>query len=122
MKAGLQRGMSSLGLLGVLAVGGFGLLIGFKVGPLYLDNYFVSSALDLLEEVKVHEMTDHAIKRKLASAFIVNNVRDIDMKDVKVIREKTRTLVTVNYEKRIEFLGNVDVVVKFDNVYDSSKT
>jgi len=43
------------------------------------------------------------------------------MKQLKIIREKTKTLVTLNYEKRIEFMGNVDVIVRFENSYDSSK-
>jgi len=120
MKAKMQRGISSLGLLIVLGVAGFGLLIGFKLGPLYLDNYFVSSAMDALKDEKVDQMTETAIKRKLAGLFIVNNVRDIDMKDIKIQRDKTRTLVTLNYERRKEFLANVDVVVKFNNAFDSS--
>ena len=121
MKARAQRGISSLGLLVVLGVAGFGLLIGFKLGPLYLDNYFVSSAMDALKDEKVHQMTDAAIKRKLASLFLVNNVRDIDRNDIKIQRDSARTLVTLNYEKRRPFLANVDVVVRFNNAFDSSK-
>jgi len=120
MKAKLQQGISSLGLLCVLGLAGFGLLIGFKVGPLFLDNYFVTSAMASLKDEKVQDMTDGAIRRKLASLFIVNNVRDIDMKDIKVERDSRRTLVTLNYEKRVQFLGNVDVVVRFYNAFDSS--
>lgn len=116
-----QKGMTVLGGLTVLLVVGFFLTAAFKVGPLYLDNSFVRAALDSLAHENIHTMTDKGVRKKLSSSFDINNVRDIDTKQIKIIREKTKTLVTLNYEKRIEFMGNVDVVVRFENSYDSSK-
>ena len=121
MNKRLQKGLSSLSLLAIIGLGGFFLLAAFRLGPLYLDNYFVSSALENLSEEKVHEMSDGQIRRKLANYFLVNNVRDIDMKDIEIERERTRTLVKVDYQKRVHFLGNVDVVVNFKNHFDSSQ-
>lgn len=121
MKKHSQRGISSLGLLAILAIGGFVLLAAFRLGPLYIDNYFVSSALDSLADEKIHEMSDGQIRRKLANYFVVNNVRDIDTRDIEIERERTHTLVKVDYEKRVDFLANVDVVVEFKNHFNSSQ-
>ncbi|MEZ5529152.1 MAG: DUF4845 domain-containing protein [Porticoccaceae bacterium] len=121
MKQRTQRGISVLGALVTLAVVGFFLTAALKVGPLYLDNSFVKAAIDSLAEENIHTMTDSQVRRKLGDFFDINNVRDIDMKDIKIEREKTRTLVTLNYEKRVNFIANVDVVVRFNNSYDSSK-
>jgi hypothetical protein len=121
MKHNKQKGMTVLGGLIVLLILGFFLTAAFKVGPLYLDNSFVRAALDSLAHENVHTLTDKDVRRKLSSSFDINNIRDVDMKQLKIIREKTKTLVTLNYEKRIEFMGNVDVVVRFENSYDSSK-
>ena len=120
MLARKQRGLSALGFLIVLAIGGFFLTALFKVGPMYLDNYFVQGAMNTLADEKVHEMTDARIRRKIGDSFTINNVRDVDVKKVQIVREKTRTLVKLDYEKRVNFLGNLDVVVAFSNVYDSS--
>ncbi|HAD10449.1 MAG TPA: DUF4845 domain-containing protein [Porticoccaceae bacterium] len=120
MLARKQRGLSALGFLIVLAIGGFFLTALFKVGPMYLDNYFVQGAMNTLADEKVHEMTDARIRRKIGDSFTINNVRDVDVKKVQIVREKTRTLVKLDYEKRVNFLGNLDVVVAFNNVYDSS--
>ena len=114
-----QQGISLLSGLVLLAVIGFFLTAAFKVAPLYLDNSFVSAAFASLEKEDIHNMTGGDIKRKLNDQFNMNNVRDVDKKLIKVIREKTRTEVTLNYEKRINFMGNVDVVVVFNNSYDS---
>ncbi len=50
-------------------------------------------------------MTDKDIRRKLGAQFDMNNVRDIDRKLIKVTREKTRTVVTLDYEKNSKFYG-----------------
>jgi type II secretory pathway pseudopilin PulG len=114
-----QRGMSLLSGLVLLAVVGFFLTAAFKVGPLYLDNSFVSAAVASLQGEDVHNMTDRDIRKKLGAHFDMNNVRDIDKTLVTVVREKTRTVVKLDYEKRVNFMGNVDVVVMFKNSYDS---
>ena len=115
-----QQGISMLGGLVLLAVIGFFLTAIFKVGPLYLDNSFVKAAVNALQKEDVHGMTDREIRQKLGSQFDMNNVRDIDRKLIKVDRKKTHTVVTLDYEKRVNFMANVDVVVMFNNVYDSS--
>lgn len=114
-----QQGMSLLSGLVLLAVVGFFLTAAFKVGPLYLDNSFVRAAVTSLENEDIHNMSDGDIRRKLTAQFDMNNVRDIDTSLINVTREKTRTQVTFNYEKRINFMGDVDVVVMFNNSYDS---
>lgn len=121
MRHNKQKGMTLLGGLTALLIVGFILTAAFKVGPLYLDNSFVRAAIDSLAQENIHTMTDKDVRKKLNAFFDINNVRDIDTKQIKIIREKTKTLVTLNYEKRINFMGNVDVVVRFENTYDSSK-
>ena len=120
MKHNKQQGLSALGLLLVLAIGGFFLTIATRVGPLFLDNSFVNAALQSLENESVHTLTDRQIRRKLSDYFTVNNVRDVSVKDLVIERKKTATTVRLDYERRINFLANVDVVVVFENVYDTS--
>jgi Domain of unknown function (DUF4845) len=116
-----QKGVTALGGLTLLLIVGFFLTAVFKVGPLYLDNAFVRSALDSLAHENIHTLTDKDVRKKLSSYFDINNVRDVDAKQIKIIRDKTKTLVILSYEKRIEFMGNADVVIRFENNYDSSK-
>lgn len=121
MRVGNQQGLSALGLLVVLAVGGTMLTAAFKVGPLFMDNYFVSAALQSLADEDIHEMSDRKIRNKIEKSFTINNVRDVDIKALKIEREKTRTLVYIDYEKRVNFVANLDFVVVFHEEYDSSK-
>jgi hypothetical protein len=48
-------------------------------------------------------------------------VRDVKASDVEVKRSVKGVKITLNYEKRIEMFANVDVVLKFNNQYDSAE-
>jgi len=115
-----QTGISSLSLLLVLMAAAFALLTAFKVGPLYVDNYFVRSSVNALQDEDVKNMSDIQIRRALDRYFIINGVRDLSSRDVDVKRDSRRILVTLDYEKRINFFANIDVVVKFENHFESS--
>lgn len=42
------------------------------------------------------------------------------MRNVDIERDRTGVLIKVDYEKRVNFLGNADVVVSFTNHLHSS--
>ena len=117
----LQTGLTVTGIIFLMLVGAFVLTAGFKLGPVYLDNAFIREAIESLEEENFREMTDRQILTHLERTFDINNIRDVNPKDIKISREKHRLLVAMDYERRINFMGNVDVVVKFENHFDSSK-
>lgn len=116
-----QQGISTLGVVVLLSLATFFLTVVFKVGPMYLDNWAVKGAFNGLVNENVRDMTDSQIRRKLDSYFIVNNVRNINAKDIIVKRERTKILVSHDYETRANFMGNLDVVAKFSHKYDSSE-
>lgn len=120
MRQRKQTGLSALAMLVVLAVAGFFLTIATRVGPLYLDNSFVNSAMQSLASEPIHEMSDANIRRRLQKSFTVNNIRDVYAKNTVIERRKTTTIVSLDYERRIHFIANVDVVVMFKNTYDTS--
>ena len=120
MRQHKQRGLSALGILVILAVGGFFLTIATKVGPLYLDNSFVNAALQSLASEPIHKMSDAKIRRRLQDSFTINNIRDVYAKDTVIERRKTATTVSLDYERRVNLIANVDVVVVFKNSYDTS--
>ena len=120
MRQNKQQGLSALGILLVLTIAGFFLTIATTIGPLYLDNSFVNAALQSLSSEPIHKLSDGKIRRRLQDSFTVNNVRDVNAKDTVIERKKTATTVSLDYERRINFLANVDIVVVFENTYDTS--
>lgn len=116
-----QRGVTIPGLIFLLLVFAFVLTAGFKIGPLYIDNQFIRESIESLENENYREMSDQEIVRYVQRTFDVNNIRDITTRDMKISREKHRLFVSLDYEKRVNFMGNVDVVVRFENHFDSSQ-
>lgn len=121
MGRSVERGISLLGVLFVLLLVGFALTVLFRVGPLYLDDYTVRKSFEALGDGDTRNLSDQAIREKLYKNFVVNNVDSIDLKQVRIDRNPARILVSLYYERRVQFLGNLDVVAKFNNVYDSSR-
>lgn len=116
-----QGGLTLLGFLFALLVIGLCLTVAFRLGPLYLDNYTVAESFKVLGDDDVRTLSDQGIRQKLYKNFVVNNVDDIDLKAVKIERTAEKILISLNYERRVQLLGNVDAVVKFQNLYDSSR-
>ena len=120
MRHDKQQGLSTLGLLGILLLGSFLLIVATRVGPLYLDNFFAQASLNSLEKEPLGELSDAQIKSKLADFFSVNNVRDVNAKKALINRTKKQITVELDYERRVYFLPNVDVVVSFKNKYEDA--
>lgn len=119
-----QRGLGMLQWALVIAIAGFFLLFAFKVVPLYAENRYVESALRSLENSgeKLEQMTDAEINKKLNNFYMINNVRsEGPTKNIKVVRESEKALVTVDYETRVPFFWNIDLVLSFQNHLDSTR-
>ena len=119
-----QRGLGMLQWALVIAIAGFFMLFAFKVIPLYAENRFVKSALRSLVTggEKLEQMTDAEIKSKLGKFYTINNVRsEGPTKNIKVVRESEKALVTVDYETRVPLFWNIDLVVSFQNHLDSTR-
>ena len=119
MNRNKQRGMSSLGLLIVLLAAGFVIWTGFKIGPIYIDHSFVKSSLNKMADEELVRMSNSEIRSKISKHFTVDNVRDISPRDIKIERKRNRVILTLDYEKRIEYFGNLDVVARFNHTIDS---
>jgi hypothetical protein len=117
-----QRGLSSLGWLLILSVAGFFLLLATKLGPHYLTNMGIRSAMKSMAQNNplLDDMENAEIRSKLSSSLTINSVRGHPIKEFKIVRLKDRVLINHEYETRIHILGNVEAVLSFKNQVDSS--
>jgi hypothetical protein len=117
-----QRGFSMLQWLVILVVAVFFMLFAFKIVPLYSENLYVVSALKSLQDsgTRLNDMSDMEIKRKLDNFYIINNVRsEGPTKSLKIDRSNNKVLVKIDYETRVNFMMNIDLVMVFKNHLDS---
>ena len=119
-----QRGLTFYGWAFAILVFAFTLLCAYRVAPPYFDNWQVQSALESLDQLTLSEnayegASDDQIRSHLTKFFTINNVPDALIKNVKITRTKGRVYVDLNWEYQNHFFQNIDVVVKFENQYDS---
>lgn len=120
--ANKQRGMALSSWMIVIALVGFFLTLVFKMGPAYLDNMGVRSALKSMASSSrdLHDLDKDEIYKQISNYFTINGVRNVRPKDLKIVRKKGRTLINHEYETRIHIFLNIDVVMAFRNQVDSA--
>ncbi len=115
----LQRGFSKLGLLMLLIVLVSGLTVGLKILPVYLDHNFVRGAAeDLIANGRAASLTQAEVREEIAGALRVNNVRDFNLNSITLQRENANPVLVIDYERRVPLVGNIDVIISFDDRID----
>lgn len=115
-----QRGASGLSLLFTLVVVIFFGATILKLTPVYLDNYTIKGALDgLNQQPGITQMSQVKIKDLLLKQLRINNVHNIDAKDIVVKKENGRLTVNVDYEVRMDLVQNLDLIVSFENKFEA---
>jgi hypothetical protein len=109
-----QKGMSSFGWIAVAGIFAFLLITFFKVFPMYYDNYKLKSAMDA---IRLDETVDAKSKREiwtsLSKRLYINEVRGIQREQVTMERKDGKTTVTVSYELRDNYVGNLFIGGRF---------
>jgi hypothetical protein len=110
-----QKGMSTVGIIAVVGIFGF-LVVGlFTVFPMYYDNFKLQSALESLQaDASIDPKSKQAIWGALKKRLYINEVRSITKNHVKMIRKDGKTTITVSYEARDAFVGNMFIGVSFE--------
>lgn len=112
-----QQGASLWSLLLIFLIGGLAATCTMKMGPVYFENWNLRA---LLEDVQTEfsgkgPIDKTAVRTRLRKRMNIDMIDSIDAKDITIEREGDSYNVTAKYEARIELLGNIDVVMKFDD-------
>ena len=112
----VQRGITLIGFIMLLAVVGVFLFVGFKLFPVYAEYY--SAVTDMkasCKEPDAPNATLQQMRAKLDRRFNISYVDSIDTKkDVKIITDGETKLLNIKYEVRKPLIYNLDFVAKFD--------
>ena len=115
-----QIGASSFTLLFMLIMGALAITLAIKLLPLYLDNNSVNSVINSMgEDQKLQTYQDKQIRQKIQSRLTINNIRDFDGKNIVIKRDNGLLTIDANYEKRENIFKNIDVVVSFENHFET---
>lgn len=117
-----QQGGGIIKFLLLIIILGFLIYLAWIIIPPYVGNYSLSATLSTLSTKKVIdpnatvETNTTNVINYVARQLRVNDVSNVPLESIKVYRRSTSEYeVDVNYEVRRHVLGNLDVVMTFEN-------
>ncbi len=116
MKIRNDSGLTLIGFLIVLSVALFFAYAGMRVVPMYLEYHALGNAMDLLaNDPNSSKLPPSKIKNKIQmslwASYASNNIKNEHMR---ISKKSDGVNVRVKYEVRKPFLGNIDIIGKFD--------
>jgi len=117
-----QHGASMFGILITLSMVAFFLMTASKVIPVYIEATNIKTAIDnLREKPGLSSMSKQKIKSSLEQDLDLNGQRDVDFSSLEVVKESDRMIITFNYDKRVSWISNIDLMLHFENEYVAVK-
>lgn len=114
-----QQGMTTLGLIILVAFVGLFVYAGMRLVPVYLENMKISGTFSKIEdEFNGQRPTRTEIVKSIGKRFDVEAVTVITVKEVKVQKTGTGFDVNVEYMHYVPFVANISFAVKFTNQVD----
>jgi len=111
---GSQQGISTAGWLIVIAIFGLLVVTFFKIFPFYYDNFRLKSSLEgVVQDTELDPKSKRAIWESLQKRLFINEVRSIKRENVSMQRKDGVTTVTVTYEVRDNYIGNLFIGARF---------
>lgn len=112
-----QVGASKFGLLMMFLLIAAFLTFGLKVVPLYVDHNLITGVCEeLIENGEAANMTTNDVRQRVSNTLRINNVLGFDLSSITVRKENDQAIITIDYERRVELMANLDVVAKFNTV------
>ncbi len=117
MKTGkYQQGTTIYGVAFILLLIGFVAFTTLKLFPVYMENFTINSSVESLASEAGQQFSGPLeIRNSLMKRFGMNNVTQVKYDDISVIREGSFYYVDVDYEVRVPFIKNIDLLVSFTN-------
>lgn len=114
-----QRGLSMSVLILVLLVVAFFATAAVKLAPKYVESMTAKSIVErIASESKGKSKND--IRDAIRKSFSISLVKSVDTKKITFEAIDGGYRINSNYEVRVPFMYNIDVVLKFDDlIYDT---
>ena len=118
-----NNGLTLLGFLIVLAVVMFFAYAGMRLVPLYIEYNALLNAMQTLQnDPSAKSKSPIQIKQQIEDSLWVSySTENIKREHMRISKTSQGVKVRVAYEVRRPFLGNVDLVAKFDHSVVLSK-
>ena len=109
-----QRGLSTVGWIAVVGIFGLFVVTFFKVFPMYYGAFKVRSALQSMsQDAELDVKSKRALWDALSKRLFIDEVRSVTRENVTMTRKDGKTTITVSYETRDSYIGNMFIGATF---------
>jgi hypothetical protein len=118
-----QRGITFIGFVVVLCIGGFFAYVAMKLVPVYTEYMGVAKSMNqLLTEPGIANKEVGEIRQLLSTKFSIQYVDEttIPPQNIQLKKQSGAASLRVFYDKRVDFIYNVDLLVSFDKTINLS--
>lgn len=109
-----QRGISLSGFMVLAVIAIVALLLGFKIGPAYMEYYTIQK---IFRTMATEPAMQTATRGEFNSAFNaragVDNIKAIGYEDVEVVKDGNGLSISAAYSVRVPLFGNMSACMEF---------
>ena len=117
-----QQGLTFISLVFTLGLIACVTLLILRIGPIYLDHSKVVSALNELKKtIDIEEQSESEIRSSLNKRFNINYVTDVGQENITITRHENYLKVVIAYEVVEKIVGNLSVLVEFNDEMEIDK-
>lgn len=109
-----QKGMTLIGWVITLIIIGFVALIALRLVPVYMNSFTVGSIVDgLASDAGLSSRDRGEVRRAFEKRLNINDVSEVTPQMLRFEDVAGGVRLVVEYEHRVDVLGNLDVVATF---------
>jgi hypothetical protein len=111
-----EKGLTFLGFVFVFGLFGFFTTLLLRIGPVYLEHFKVKSTLESLKsDSAITSKSREEIIGQLLKRWEINMIDSVSKDDIKIVKQGDYLKVEIAYDVVKNAMGNVDVIIHFDD-------
>jgi hypothetical protein len=115
-----QRGVTMIGWVIILSLIIGGALLFMKIFPIYNRNFSVKNSISTVAKKSgIANESPAKIVELVMKQMNVNSIYGFDKSDIKVQKVRNGVEIRAEYDMRENIVGNLDVIVSFNEVAES---
>lgn len=110
-----QKGLSIWSFSFNMFLLGFAVFTAVKLFPVYMEDLAVGKVVKSLESDGEQYRGALSVRSALIKRLDVNNVTRVDKDRISITREQQEYLIEVSYEVKVDFIGNISLLLTFEH-------
>jgi|GEM_PF-2336478 len=116
-----QRGMGFIGLIFTLSVLIALIFVGFKVGPVLIEQQKVRLAQEsVLAQAGLENKTRSELMRDIQKRLQIDDVDGLDARHITITEQDENWQIRIKYARQVNVLQQLDFVVRYDKTVSAN--